>query len=157
MERHKNEFPSKGPWTPLCGELKEGEKPSPCEKPALKAAGLPPSEAPEPFLRISLGSGPEEFRPVTGICNGAKLIRVRALSRPHSTSYFFPGKVKRRPVQFLINTGYTTNLLSKQVFDKLSSATRSLLEESDSHGLMADGTRLTFYGVVRLPVQIRDI
>ena len=71
--------------------------------------------------------------------------------------HFLPGKVEGRPVQFLIDTGCTTDLLCKQVFDKLSSAARSLLEESDSHSLMADGTRLTFYGVVHLPLQLKDV
>ena len=69
-------------------------------------------------------------------------------------SYFLPGKVVGRPVQFLIDTGCTTNLLSKQVFDRLSEHVRSYLEKIDSHGVMADCT-LPFYGVLRLPLCVR--
>ena len=84
-------------------------------------------------------------------------IAVRVLERPHKPSYFLPGRLEGRPVQFLIDTGCTTNLLSKQVFDRLPGRIRDLLEESDSHGLLADGTQLPFYGVIRLQVRVRDV
>ena len=76
------------------------------------------------------------------------------LSWRHSTSYFFPGKLEGLPIQFLIDTGCITNLLSKPVFDKLPQAAMDLLEESDSHRLMAVETWLPFYEVVRLPIQL---
>ena len=79
------------------------------------------------------------------------------LSRPYSTSYFFPGKVEGRPIQFPLNTGCTTNLLNKHVFDRLPGAVRDQLEESDSHGLLADRTRLPFYGIIRLTICLRDV
>ena len=43
---------------------------------------------------------------------------IQVLERPYSTSYFLPGKLERRPVQFLVDTGCTTNLLSKHIFDR---------------------------------------
>ena len=43
---------------------------------------------------------------------------VQALERPYTTSYFLPGKLEGQSVQFL-DTGCTTNLLSKHVFDRL--------------------------------------
>ena len=36
-------------------------------------------------------------------------------------------------------------------------AANNLLEESDSHELMAERTRLLFYGVIQLPMRLRDI
>ena len=48
-------------------------------------------------------------------------------------------------------------LAEQASIDKLPQGTRDLLEESDSHGLIADGTRLPFYGVVRLPKRLRDV
>ncbi|XP_067950499.1 uncharacterized protein [Watersipora subatra] len=80
----------------------------------------------------------------------------QALDRPHSTSYFPPGKVESRALQFLVDTGCTTNLLNRRVFNRLPEAVRNRLEASHSHGLLADGTRLLFYGVVHLPIRLRN-
>ena len=80
---------------------------------------------------------------------------IRQLGRPHKPSYFLVGKVGKIPVQILIDTGCTTNLISKRVFDKLSKNLRLLMETQDSHGVMADGTRMSFLGLVRLPLQLR--
>ena len=88
---------------------------------------------------------------------GSKEAAVQALERPYTTSYFLPGKLEGRPVQFLVDTGCTTNLLSKHVFDRLPERVRNELEESDSHGVMADGTQLPFYGVIRLSFRVRDV
>ena len=82
---------------------------------------------------------------------------AQVLERPYTTSYFLPGKLERRAVRFLIDTGCTTNLLSKHVLDQLPEQIKSGVEESDSHGIMADGTQLPFYGVLRLPLRVRDV
>ena len=60
-------------------------------------------------------------------------------------------------VQFLIDTGCTTNLLAKHVFDKLSPRVKIGLEECHSNGAMADGTQLPFYGVLKLPTRLRGL
>ena len=81
---------------------------------------------------------------------------ARAVRRPYGDSYFLPGKLAGHPVHFLIDTGCTTNLLGKHVFDRLNPYVRSQMEECDSHGVMADGTSLPFYGVLRANKQLRD-
>ena len=43
------------------------------------------------------------------------------------------------------------------MFDRLPERIRCGLEESDSHGVMADGRQLPFYGVLRLPIRVRDV
>ena len=93
-------------------------------------------------------------RPPVGVAGDTV---AQVLERPYTTSYFLPGKLEGRPVQFLIDTGCTTNLLSKHVFDRLPERVKSGLEESDSHGVMADGTQLPFYGVLRLPLRVREV
>ena len=77
--------------------------------------------------------------------------------RPYQASYFIPGKVEGRPAQFLLDTGCTTNLLSKQIFDRLPEKVRSGKREYVSHGLLADGTRLPFYGMVKLAIRLRQV
>ena len=57
----------------------------------------------------------------------------------------------------MVDTGCTTNLLSKHAFDRLPERVMSDLEESDSHIVTADGTQLPFYGVIRLPFRVRDV
>ena len=77
--------------------------------------------------------------------------------RPYRASYFIPGKVEGRPVQFLLDTGCTTNLLAKHVFDRLREKIKDQRIEYASHGLLADGTRLPFYGMVRLAIRLRQV
>ena len=91
------------------------------------------------------------------LVDGPVKTTVRALERPYTTSYFIPGKLEGKPVQFLIDTGCTTNLLSKQVFNRPPERVKSYLEVSDPHGIMADGTQLPFYGVLRLLLHVRDV
>ncbi|XP_067931265.1 retroviral-like aspartic protease 1 [Watersipora subatra] len=83
--------------------------------------------------------------------------KAQAFSRPHSTSNFLPGRVGGQPIQFLLDTGCTTNLINKQVFDQLPGAVRDQLKESDSHGLLADKTRLPFYGIIHQAIHLRDV
>ena len=113
------------------------------DSPALKVAGRKPE--------------PDTTLPTTSHREMAEDTMVQALERPYTTSYFLPGKLEGRPVQFLVDTGCTTNLLSKHVFDRLPERVKSSLEESDSHGIMADGTQLPFYGVLRLPFRVREV
>ena len=77
--------------------------------------------------------------------------------RPYRASYFIPGKVEGRPVQFLLDTGCTTNLLAKHVFDRLPERVRSQKQDYASYGLLADGTRLPFFGMVRLAVRLQQV
>ena len=87
----------------------------------------------------------------TGKCH------IQALERPHQSSYYLPGKLERRPIQFLIDTGCNTNLLSKHAFDQLPQKITIQLEENDRYGLLADRSQLQFYGVIHLVGWIRDI
>ena len=82
---------------------------------------------------------------------------VQSLERPYTTGYFLPRKLEGKPVQLLMDTGCTTNLLSKHVFDRLPEHIKSGLKAIDWPGLMADGTQLSFYGVLRLPLRVRDL
>ena len=77
--------------------------------------------------------------------------------RPHQASYFIPGRVEGRPVQFLLDTGCTTNLLGKHVFDRLPERVKAERKEYARHGLLADGTRLPFYGIIRLSMRLRQV
>ena len=58
--------------------------------------------------------------------------------RPHQASYFIPGRVEGRPVQFLLDTGCTTNLLGKHVFDRLPERVKTEKKEYARHGLLVD-------------------
>lgn len=64
---------------------------------------------------------------------------AQVLKRPYKASYYLPGRLEGRPVQFLMNTEWATNLLLKKVFDKLLVRVMKLREESAFYGLLADG------------------
>ena len=75
--------------------------------------------------------------------------------RPHQDSYFLPGKIGGRNVQCLLDSGCTTNILSKHVFDRLPSTLKDRLEARRTHGALADGTQISFYGLVSLELKLR--
>ena len=58
---------------------------------------------------------------------------------------------------YLVDTDCNTNLVSKWVFDRLPKHIQEQQMECDTHGQMADGTRLSFYGVVQIPIRVRDV
>ena len=78
------------------------------------------------------------------------------VERPHKSSYFLPGKAASLTMLYLIDTGCNTNLISKRIFDQLPKHIQDQRMVCDTHGQMADGTRLPFYSVVNLPIKIRD-
>ena len=58
---------------------------------------------------------------------------------------------------YLIDAGCNTNLVSKRVFDRLPKHIQDQRMNFSIHGQMADCTRLPFYGVVQIPMRIRDV
>lgn len=91
-------------------------------------------------------------------CIGTSTLQQLTLTYPlpHRWRRGHTGHIKGPPTQFLIDTGRTTNLLSKDVFDQLPDHMKKLLEESQLHGLLADGMTVPFYDTIRLPVWVRD-
>ena len=87
----------------------------------------------------------------------ATLEAQQIYDRPHMASYFIPGRIEGRPTQFLLDTGCTTNLLGKHVFDRLPERIKEQKEEYSRHGLLADGTRLPFYGILKLEIRLRQV
>ena len=57
----------------------------------------------------------------------------------------------------MIYLGCTTNLISKQVFDKLLARIQAWLEDSSFYGVVVDGTWLTFCGALRLLLLLHDV
>ena len=74
------------------------------------------------------------------------------LARPHRSSYFLPGKAAGQAMLYLVDTGCNTNLVSKRVFDHLPKHIQEQRMKCETHGQMADGTKLPFYGVVQIPI-----
>lgn len=61
--------------------------------------------------------------------------------RPYNSSHFLPGKVCGRSVLFLIDTGCTTSILVKYIFDQLPATACQLMHPyADAHGTLADGS-----------------
>ena len=76
---------------------------------------------------------------------------------PHQKSYFVSGKLGGRQVHCLLDTGCTTNILSKRSFDRLPSRIKETLEAKKSHGAMADETTLPFYGAIKLDLRLNGL
>jgi len=78
-------------------------------------------------------------------------------AQPHGISYFLPGKLAGKAATFLLDTGCTTNLLSRHLFDTLSAKDRANLEPyNGEHGTLAGGSCILFYGVIELTGSVRD-
>ena len=93
----------------------------------------------------------------TGEEQAWKAYATQPLERPYGTSYFLSGKIEGRPLRLLLDTGCTTNLLGKHVYDRLPERIKQQLVECDTHGAMADGTQLTFYGVIQLSIRLKEL
>ena len=79
---------------------------------------------------------------------------IKLLERPHRSTWFLPGRIRRVPVQILMDTACTTNLMSKAVFDKLDRATKDSVEPCEAFGTLADGRKLRFHGMVKTNLRI---
>ena len=83
---------------------------------------------------------------------------MRRVARPHQESYFLAGKVAGKTTRFLLDTGCTTNLLSKSTYDKLSEKVKGNLEPADRiQGMVADGSPLRFFGTIKLSFRIKSL
>jgi len=81
--------------------------------------------------------------------------RVRV--QHHGNSYFLPGKIAGKAATFLLDSGCTTNLISRQLFDTLSARVRSEMEPYDGeYGTLADGLCIPFYGIIKLTGRVRN-
>jgi len=77
--------------------------------------------------------------------------------QPHGDSYFLPGKITGRDVTFLLESGCTTNLLSRRVFNTLPlKERRELAPYTGEPGTLADGSSIPFDGVIELTGRVRD-
>jgi len=77
--------------------------------------------------------------------------------QPHGSSYFLPGKIAGKPAYFLLDSGCTTNILSRQFFDTLGvTVKKGLAPYEGDHGTLADGSCIPFYGIIELTGHIRD-
>ena len=90
-----------------------------------------PEESPRQFLNSS-----PTIQPVT--------------HRPYKSSYFLQGRLEKKPVNFLLDSGCNTNMVSKKVFDSLPSTVQRQVSLCDEHGILADGSHLPFYGNITL-------
>jgi len=77
--------------------------------------------------------------------------------QPHGSSFFLPGHIARKPAHFLLHSGCTTNILSRQFFDTLGVAIkRRLAPHEGGHGTLADGSCIPFCGIIELAGRARD-
>ena len=60
-------------------------------------------------------------------------------------------------MNFLVDTGCNTSMLSNQMSDRLTECYRRTLGENNKFDFLADRSKLAFYGVNRLTGQIRDV
>jgi len=70
--------------------------------------------------------------------------------QPYGSSYFLPGKILGKAATFLLDTGCTTNLLSRRLFDTLGAREQASLEPyKGAHGTLADGSSISLPGRIR--------
>jgi len=92
----------------------------------------------------------------TQIVSPTETTRSRS-TQPYGSSYFLPGKILGKAATFLLDTGCTTSMLSRRLFDILGARERASLEPYErAHGTVADGSCIPFYGVISLPGRVRD-
>jgi len=108
--------------------------------------------------KTSVVSKTTQRRPAvpTQVVSPPETTRSRS-TQPYGSSYFLPEKISGKAATFLLDTGCTTNLLSRRLFDTLGARERASLEPYEgAHGTLADGSCIPFYGVISLPGRVRD-
>ena len=81
---------------------------------------------------------------------------LESWSQPYFSSYFQPGSIAGRPVSYLIDTGCATNLIARRVFQRLPKVIKeAMVTLEDRGGVLADGSRIIFEGMVRLELKVR--
>jgi len=89
--------------------------------------------------------------PLTILCNSSRSTQL------YGSSYFLPKKMSGKAARFLLDTGCTTNLLSKHLFDTLGAREWASLEPHEGgHDTLANGSCIPFYGVITLPGCVYD-
>jgi len=92
----------------------------------------------------------------TQVVSPSETNRCRS-TQPYGSSYFLPGKILGKAATFLLDTGCTTNLLSRHLFDTLGAQKRASLEPyEDAHGTLADRSCIPFYGIITLLGRVHD-
>jgi len=71
--------------------------------------------------------------------------------QPHGNGYFLPGKITGKAVTFLLDSGCTTNLIGRRLFDTLSAKVQGEMEPyNGEYGTLANGSCIPFYGIIEL-------
>jgi len=124
----------------------------PISKPARESVQTPRGVPSFPPQLIRSRRRPQTPRPTA-----REVQPQRVRTQPHGNSYFLPAKIAGKPAIFLLNSGCTTNLISRQLFDTLSAKVRNELEPYDGeYGTLADGSCIPFYGIIELTGRVRD-
>jgi len=77
--------------------------------------------------------------------------------QPHGSSFFLPGHIAGKPAHFLLDSGCTTNILSRQFFDTISVVIKKRLAPYEGgHGILAEGSCIPFCGIIELAGRVRD-
>lgn len=67
------------------------------------------------------------------------------------------GKLSSKSAKFLLNTGFTTSLLSRHLFDMLSTEDRANLNPcKGEHNMLVDRLCIPFYGIIELTERVLD-
>jgi hypothetical protein len=70
---------------------------------------------------------------------------------------YVPGKVESQPLQYLLDSGCTENILSRHLFNRLPDRIKAQLSADETTASLADGSGLLVYGTIMLSCRIRTI
>ena len=70
---------------------------------------------------------------------------------------YIPGKVEGLPLQYLLDSGCSGNVMSRSLFNRLPGGIKARLQPDNSQASMADGSGLLIYGVITLSCRVRTV
>ena len=70
---------------------------------------------------------------------------------------YIPGKVEGLPLQYLLDSGCSGNVMSRSLFNRLPGGIKAWLQPDNSQASMADGSGLLIYGVITLSCRVRTV
>ena len=125
-------------------------------KPTESTSGLPDNDnMVENVAQLSQGntSAQADFTGILDLDHGQGVCTVTGPLHV----YYLPGNVERQKCMFLLDTGCTFNIISRQLFERLTPRIQSQLRPTTYHGITDSGSPLPLHGMITLSGRLRTV
>ena len=103
------------------------------------------------------GPRQKESKQTTRRAKSSGKTQIRDVEWTNYDCLYIPGKVESRPLQYLLDSGSTENILSRHLYNRLPERIKTQIVANETTASLADGSGLLVYGTLTLTCRIRTI